>query len=245
MHMAAKISLLLLVQNAPYRDSIPGTLVRFEMMPVPGDRPFWIGKTEVTWDEYDIWAFRLDLTPRERSSGVDATARPSRPYGAPDRGFGHHGYPALAMTYFAAQTYCAWLSVKTGKKYRLPTDAEWTRAARLGLGGDSGLTAERRDALAWHAGNAGAKAHPAAAKAADALGLYDMLGNVAEWVTGTDSGGRPVVRGGSWNDPPDHVSPTARARQTPAWNETDPQFPKSRWWLADAPFVGFRIVREP
>src|SRR5947209_11577359 len=245
MHMAAKISLLLLVQNAPYRDSIPGTLVRFEMMPVPGDRPFWIGKTEVTWDEYDIWAFRLDLTPRERSSGVDATARPSRPYGAPDRGFGHHGYPALAMTYFAAQTYCAWLSAKTGKKYRLPTDAEWTRAARLGLGGDSGLTAERRDALAWHAGNAGAKAHPAAAKAADAMGLYDMLGNVAEWVTGTDSGGRPVVRGGSWNDPPDHVSPTARARQTPAWNETDPQFPKSRWWLADAPFVGFRIVREP
>ena len=176
---------------------------------------------------------------------MDATARPSRPYGAPDRGFGHHGYPALAMTYFAAQTYCVWLSAKTGKKYRLPTDAEWTRAAWLGLAGDSALTAERRDALAWHAGNARAKAHPAAAKAADALGLYDMLGNVAEWVSGTDSGGRPVVRGGSWNDPPDRVGATARARQAPAWNETDPQFPKSRWWLADAPFVGFRIVREP
>ena len=245
MLMAAKISLLLLAQNAPYRDSIPGTLVGFEMMPVPGAQPLWIGKTEVTWDEYDIWAFRLDLTPQERSSGVDATARPSRPYGAPDRGFGHHGYPALAMTYFAAQTYCIWLSAKTGKKYRLPTDAEWTRAARLGLAGDSALTAERRDALSWHAGNAGAKAHPAAAKAADALGLYDMLGNVAEWVSGTDSGGRPVVRGGSWNDPPDRVGPTARARQTSDWNETDPQFPKSRWWLADAPFVGFRLVREP
>ena len=243
--MAAKISLLLLAQNAPYLDSIPGTLVRFEMMPVPGDRPFWIGKTEVTWDEYDVWAFRLDLTPQERSSGVDATARPSRPYGAPDRGFGHHGYPALAMTYFAAQTYCAWLSSKTGKKYRLPTDAEWTRAARLGLGGDSAFTAERRDALAWHSGNARAKAHPVAAKAADALGLHDMLGNVAEWVSGADSGGKPMVRGGSWTDPPNFVGPTARARQTPGWNETDPQFPKSRWWLADAPFVGFRIVREP
>src|SRR5947207_15485993 len=124
MVMAAKISLLLLAQNAPYLDSIPGTLVRFEMMPVPGDRPFWIGKTEVTWDEYDVWAFRLDLTPQERSSGVDATARPSRPYGAPDRGFGHHGYPALAMTHFAAQTYFAWLSTKTGKRYRLPTRSE-------------------------------------------------------------------------------------------------------------------------
>src|SRR5216117_559296 len=225
MLMAAKISLLLLAQNAPY--------------------PVSIGKTEVTWDEYDVWAFRLDLTPQERSSGVDATARPSRPYGAPDRGFGHHGYPALAMTYFAAQAYCAWLSTKTGKRYRLPTDAEWTRAVLLGLGGDSALTPERRDALGWHAGNAAAKAHPVAAKAADALGPHDMLGNVAEWVTGMDSGRGGVVRGGSWVDRPEHVGPNARARQTPAWNETDPQFPKSRWWLADAPFVGFRIVREP
>src|SRR5256884_8824210 len=94
MLMAAKISLLLLAQNAPYLDSIPGTLVRFEMMPVPGDRPLSTGKTEVTWGGYDVWAFRLDLTPQERSAGLAATPRPSRPHGAPDRGFGHHGYPA-------------------------------------------------------------------------------------------------------------------------------------------------------
>src|SRR5947208_15746742 len=66
MLMAAKISLLLLAQNAPYLDSIPGTLVRFDMMPVRGELPFWIGKTKVSWDEYDVWTCRLDLTPQER-----------------------------------------------------------------------------------------------------------------------------------------------------------------------------------
>jgi formylglycine-generating enzyme required for sulfatase activity len=202
---------------------------------------FWIGKNEVTWDEYDVWAFKLD---EARGAGgaqsTDATARPSNPYGAPDRGFGHKGYPAISLTYAAAEAYCAWLAARTGKPYRLPTDAEWTRAAQAGLGADTALAPERRDALAWHAGNSNAKAHPVAAKSPDALGLHDLLGNAAEWVTGAD--GPALVRGGSWADPPDRVGPRARARQTPAWNETDPQFPKSRWWLTDAPFVGFRIV---
>ena len=241
----------------PYRDSIPPTLVTFEMVPVPGGTvtldspagprvvavaPFWIGKTEVTWDEYDVWVYRLDVAAGAPGGpdSADATARPSRPYGAPDRGFGHQGYPALAMTYPAARAYCAWLSARTGRHYGLPTDAQWTRALELGLGTDTTLSAERRDALAWHAGNAAHKAHAVASKRADALGVYDLLGNVAEWVTVPD--GPPVVRGGSWADPAARVGPRARAAQTSAWNETDPQFPKSRWWLADAPFVGFRIV---
>jgi formylglycine-generating enzyme required for sulfatase activity len=229
--------------------------VTFEMVPVPGgtatletpDGPrtvsvgsFWIGKTEVTWDEYDVWAFKLDEARGASGQSTDATARPSNPYGAPDRGFGHKGYPAISMTYAAAEAYCEWLSTRTGKRYRLPTDAEWTRSALAGLGADTSLAAERKDALAWHAGNSGAKAHPVAAKSPDALGTHDLLGNAAEWVTGAD--GRPLVRGGSWADPPGGVGPGARARQTPAWNETDPQFPKSRWWLTDGPFVGFRIV---
>src|SRR5437588_824816 len=140
----------------------------------------------------------------------------------------------------AAWAYCAWLSARTGRHYGLPTDAQWTRALGLGLSTDTSLSAERRDALAWHAGNAAHQAHAVATKQADALGAYDLLGNVAEWVTVPD--GPPVVRGGSWADPAVRVGPSTRAAQTPAWNETDPQFPKSRWWLADAPFVGFRIV---
>src|SRR2546430_10901317 len=100
----------------PFRDSIAPTLVTFEMIPVPGGTvtldsptgrrvvavaPFWMGKTEVTWDEYDVWVYRLDVAAAAAAPGgsdsADATARPSRPYGAPDRGFGHHGYAALAM----------------------------------------------------------------------------------------------------------------------------------------------------
>ena len=258
MFMADKISLLLLAAvQAPQRDTIPGTLVSFEMIPVPGGgvtidtpqgpravtvAPFSIGKTEVTWDEFDIWAFRLDKAAGSPSA-ADAIARPSRPYGAPDRGFGHKGYPAISLTYAAAQAYCAWLSAKTGKKYRLPTDAEWTLAARTGLGPDTTFPAARRDSLAWHAGNAAAKLHAAATKAHDLRGFHDMFGNAAEWVTGVD--GKPVTRGGSWADPPERVGPHARAAQTPAWNESDPQIPKSPWWLTDGPFVGFRVVREP
>src|SRR2546430_12392605 len=113
----------------PYRDSIPPTLVTFEMVPVPGGTvtldspagphvvvvaPFWIGKTEVTWDEYDVWVYRLDVAagaPRGPDS-ADAPARPSRPHGAPHRGFGHHRYPPLAMTYGPAPADRSWLSAR-------------------------------------------------------------------------------------------------------------------------------------
>lgn len=225
------------------------------MIPVPGGivlvassggpvhvtvTPFWIGKTEVTWDEYDVFAYRLD-EPAEERTGADATARPSRPYGAPDYGWGHHGFPAISIAAPAAADFAAWLSTRTGRKYRLASDAEWTRAAEAGFG-VGGITPTELDAVAWHAANAGARTHPVASRQADALGLHDMLGNAAEWVLGPD--GRPLTRGGSWADSAHRVGPQTRARPTPAWNARDPQFPKSRWWLSDGPFVGFRLVRE-
>lgn len=230
-----------LAADAPaYRESIPGTLVTFEMVLVPGDDPFYIGRTEVTWDMYDVFALGLDAPAK--TPGADAIARPSQPYGAPDYGWGHAGYPVISVTRAAAEAFCAWLSTKTGKTYRLPADAEWTRAASAAVGSGT-LPPGRRDAMAWHRGNASARTHPVAAKAADALGLFDLFGNAAEWVT-TDEG-TLLARGGSFRDAGDTVGPGARAVQDDSWNERDPQLPKSRWWLSDGPFVGFRLVRKP
>jgi formylglycine-generating enzyme required for sulfatase activity len=205
------------------------------MVKVPG-MDLWIGRTEVTWDLYDAFALsRPDST--ERRAATDAVARPTRPYGAPDYGWGHAGYPVISVAYTAAQAFCEWLSAKTGKKYRLPTESEWDHVAQLAAAGKA------TDNLAWSAANAGGTTRAVGGKPADALGLHDLFGNAAEWVTVT--AGRPVVRGGSFRDAASVVGPTARAVQDDTWNERDPQIPQSRWWMSDAPFVGFRIVREP
>jgi formylglycine-generating enzyme required for sulfatase activity len=237
-----------------YHEAIAGTLVRFEMTLVPGGTvtlpaeggaptktvtvaPFYIGRTEVTWDMYDVFALGLDAPPDR--SVADAIARPSHPYGAPDYGWGHAGFPAMSVTRHAAESFCRWLSAKTGKAYRLPTEAEWLHAAALSAGGGP-LAQSRRDVFAWQRGNADARTHAVATREPDALGLFDLFGNVAEWVVPDD--GALVLRGGSFRDPPDRVGPTARVVQDPSWNDTDPQLPKSRWWLSDAPFAGFRVV---
>ncbi|HTL31262.1 MAG TPA: SUMF1/EgtB/PvdO family nonheme iron enzyme [Tepidisphaeraceae bacterium] len=241
-----------------FEEKIPGTLVRFEMTPIPAGKqkvastqqskdveqdvkPIWIAKTEVTWDLYDIWLFQLDLTEKEKAASADAKSRPSKPYGAPDRGFGHQGYPALAMTDRSARNFCEWLSKKTGKKYRLPTQAEWEYACRAGVG-----DADERKPLAdraWFVDNSDDKTHPVASKTPNSWGLYDMLGNVGEWVINVD--GNPVVMGGSYTDESEEVGPSKFKTQKESWNVTDPQNPKSRWWLSDAWFVGFRVVCEP
>lgn len=268
-------------QAEPYTETIAGTTVTFDMVPVAGAvvtvhdpeapdgsrsvevAPFWIGKTEVTWDEFDVWMLGLDLEPAQRS-GIDAESRPSRPYGAPDRGFGHAGFAAISVTYEAAARYAEWLSEKTGHRYRLPTWAEWRVACLRDLGlevtdptGPGGgaveaagptdaefeatLNAARRT-RAWHGGNADNATHAVASKEPGALGLYDMLGNAGEWVTNPD--GDNALHGGTYRDDPAMLTCSTRAEQEPSWNERDPQIPKSSWWLSDGPFAGFRLVRE-
>lgn len=194
-------------------------------------------ETEMPWEVFEIWALRLDQSNEDQAAGVDAVSRPSKPYAVIFTGFGHHGYPANCVSFNAAEEYCKWLSAKTGKKYRLPTAWEWEYAARATPSKPAPI-----DATAWYWDNADDLTHKVKSLAANAFGLYDMLGNVSEWAL--DAQGKPVVCGGSWKDKGDNIHAGFRMPQDDAWNMNDPQNPKSKWWLANGQFIGFRVVCE-
>jgi formylglycine-generating enzyme required for sulfatase activity len=250
-HISAAILALLCLCNggvlAQTRVPIPGSAVDMTVVPIAagtvtvGERtlrvaPFEVTRSEISWEQYDTYALSAP-SAADRARGADAVARPSKPYGAPDYGWGHNGFAAISIAWQAAEAYAAWLTAMTGDVWRLPTEAEWQLLADR-----SGFSATRVDALAWHAGNSEGRTHPVGSKAADALGLVDLFGNAAEWVRTVDGG--HVTRGGSFRDAASSVGPAARAVPSDLWNERDPQIPPSRWWLSDGPFVGFRLVRE-
>lgn len=241
------------VKPVPFTESIPGSLVTFDMVGVPSGEikmpdpakpgstkkikiaAMWFGKTEVTWDAYDVFVFRLDEPGvGAPATGQDALSRPSKPYGASDRGYGHKGYPAINLSCLGAQKYCEWLSKKTGRKYRLPTEAEWEYACR------AGQPVPGKDQLEKYAWFWQEKTQPVGKKLANAWGLCDTLGNVGEWCT--DLSGKPVVCGSVFDDTAEKTLPTTRRYQDDSWQGNDPQDPKSKWWLSDGTFVGFRVV---
>ncbi len=237
--------------------------------------PFWMGVHEVTWDEYDLWYHDLDRKRREAAKSsastadlvADAVTRPSKPYTDMTFGMGHDGYPAICMTQHAAKTYCEWLSAKTGKFYRLPTEAEWEYACRagtttaFGFGDDPGQLGD----YAWFSGNAEDKTQKVGTKKPNRFGLHDMHGNVMEWTLDEYAEERwatlpadqvtknplcrpadeypVVVRGGSWKQKALRCRSAVRVASDPVWKMQDPQIPQSRWYFTDALFVGFRVVR--
>lgn len=251
---------------AAFTETIPGTTVSFRMTPIPGGTlrpapagvakdappaaesvdiaPFYMMTTEVPWELFDIWAYGLDKPADADPSVPDAITRPTKPYLPPDRGLGHEGYAAISVAYHNAEQFCVWLSEKTGRKYRLPTEAEWEWAARAGSEGTYCFGSDINGLMdyAWYAGNSEGKPHPVGTLKASAWGLFDVHGNVVEWVTSMD--GRSVTKGGSYRSMAPDLAITAKALQSKSWNATDPQTPKSKWWLSDGPFVGFRIMCE-
>lgn len=204
--------------------------------------PFWIGQRELSWDMYDVFVFNLDQ--QGENPEADAVSRPSRPYIPPDRGFGHAGYPAISMTTQGAEKFCEWLSKKTGRKYRVPTIAEWEYAALAGSPGPYcfGEDAQRLGEYAWFAENAEEKTQASGQKQPNAWGLYDVHGNVMEWCKTSDESW--VACGGSWREEAEDVTAASTAEQDWEWNMTDPQIPKSPWWLSDASWVGMRMICE-
>jgi formylglycine-generating enzyme required for sulfatase activity len=234
-------------------------------------KPFWMGKFEVTWDEYDLfWVKKPGAAPAatEKDKRADAVSRPTPPYTDPTFGYGHDGNPALNIMHHAAMEYCRWLSAKTGKYYRLPTEAEWEWACRAGTTSaySFGDDAAKLDEYAYYDKNSDDQAHKVGQKRPNPWGLYDMHGNVAEWcldhyvpdqyaklpltrpslmpvVLPTEKRYPHVARGGSWVDPPEMCRSAARRASSKDWLKRDPQRPQSIWWMTDADFVGFRIVR--
>ena len=271
----------------PYEQTINGTTVSFKMTPVPGGSfvmgsnagdkahqadegpamkvsvdSFWMEEHEVTYDEYILFADeQADKAPKP-----DGITRPSPPYIDFTLGMGKAGgFPANSMSQYAALMYCKWLYKKTGVFYRLPTEAEWEYAARAGattaypFGDDDKQLGD----FGWYAANSNNKYHQVMQKKPNAWGLYDMLGNVAEWTldqykenyfeeikSNVDdpwikpTSKQPItLKGGTFRDESNKLRCAARLKSDLKWNARDPQIPRSKWWNADAPFIGFRIVR--
>jgi formylglycine-generating enzyme required for sulfatase activity len=217
---------------------------------------FWMQTHEVTWDEYRLFMFAAQSGETGLNDDtVNAVSRPTKPYMEMSFGMGIDRYPAISMTQHAANKYAEWLSAKTGEFYRLPTEAEWEYACRAGAAADPSPLGD----YAWYAANSQGKYQKVATKKPNPWGLYDMLGNVMEWTldayapysskTETDpwvKGTAPyphAVRGGSWYDPPDMLRCSARIASDASWKQQDPQLPKSIWYMTDAQWLGFRLVR--
>jgi formylglycine-generating enzyme required for sulfatase activity len=271
-----------------FEQAIPGTTVTIQLTELPAGS-FLMGspaneknrqtnegpQAQVSLDAFAISTYEISYEQyilyqdpnSEPEPKLDAISRPSPPYIDFTQGMGKHGgFPANSMSPYAALTFCRWLYEKTGVFYRLPTEAEWEYAARAGsketypFGKKSNILKE----YAWFNENSEDKYHKIGQLKPNVWGLYDMLGNVAEWtmdeyaddyftkigktaynpfIEPTNIRALHTVKGGSYQSPSEDLRPAARLKQDPVWNRRDPQIPKSKWWNTDAPFVGFRIVK--
>jgi formylglycine-generating enzyme required for sulfatase activity len=197
---------------------------------------YWIGESEVTQAQ---WRAVMGTTIYEQRTKAEALSDEDRPL----RGVGPT-HPMYNVSYNEAKEFCRRLSNLTGRRYDLPTEAQWEFAARGGRK-SCGYIYSGSDYLsevAWHNGNSNTSTHPVKYRTPNELGLYDMSGNVQEWCKdwyddyryynqhnpeGPDYGVRRVVRGGGWRWESGQCCVWFRERYLPT--------------LATS-YVGFRVV---
>ncbi|MBF0566828.1 MAG: SUMF1/EgtB/PvdO family nonheme iron enzyme [Nitrospirae bacterium] len=181
---------------------------------------FYIGKYPVAFDEYD---FYCQETGKKKPN---------------DQGWGRGRRPVISVSFYDAADFAEWLSNQTGRKYRLLTEAEWEYACRSGGKKEKWAGTSQKGELyqyAWYNDNSGAKTHPVGEKEPNGLGIYDMSGNVWEWVQDVyieyhadaykklgrnnpiyiGDGGACVYRGGSWDGEPRGVRCAYRSGDSP------------------------------
>ena len=245
--------------------------------------PFFMGKHEVTWAEYNLFIQNYHRLAGKGAPVIpaakmaDAVTYPTPMYeleAGPvlDRMGRGPKFPAVIMSHFAAKQYCKWLSKRTGRFYRLPTEAEWEYACRAGTNTayNVGNDEEKFKEAAWYLDNSedptGEGAYrEVGKKKQNAWGLYDMHGNVAEWcmdqyeadwyrkfagkkVKASEVINWPtkqyarVIRGGGWDSEAKDCRSATRISSEPGMNQKDPQLPKSPHWLTEGFWIGFRVV---
>jgi formylglycine-generating enzyme required for sulfatase activity len=140
--------------------------------------------------------------------------------------------PVENISWNDVQEFIRKLNQQTGKRYRLPTEAEWEYAARGGnkSGGYKYSGGNNIGNVAWYKYNSGSNTHKVGTKSPNELGIYDMSGNVYEWVSdwfgsyssgaqtnpaGPSSGSRRVLRGGSWYDYAEYCRVSNRGNRSP------------------------------
>ena len=293
----------------PFEQKIPGTGVKFRMVPIPSGKfmmgspagesgrkddegpqhevvvdPFYMEEHEVTWAEYNLFLDNYNRLSSTRPVAIppdrmaDAVTYPTPMYDveagpALERMGGRTAkFPAVIMSQFAARQYTKWLSKKSGRFYRLPTEAEWEYAARAGattayfFGDDPAKLPD----YAWFNKNSNEPDgetgyHPIMQKKPNPWGLYDIYGNADEWCVDQyaadwykqfDGKTTPdlqtinwpktqyprVLRGGSYDSEPEECRSAARLGSTRLMNAADPQIPKSPHWMSSGFTIGFRVV---
>ena len=239
--------------------------------------PFYLCTTETTLEIFMAYYretmtskkdfFEEEKTEKEAKQSkedVDAISGPTPVYGDLTMGY-EKKHPAMGMTWHNATVFCKWVSRKTGRKYRLPTEAEWEYACRAGTTNVFGVGNDKKQLVdfASYEANSDDETGEVAKKKPNSRGLYDMLGNVREWVydfyspdaykdaaqkspavnpRGPKSGKVHVARGGDYSSSIEELRCAARAFEEEWWRSGDPQIPKSKWWLPEMDIIGFRIA---